>query len=157
MKTEKRIYLIRHAETIFNSNQIDDIDTDLTELGVLQSEGLGLKLKEIEFDYVIISKLKRTQKTFFFSKIKYKQKEISELCREFKINKSDFLEGEDIIFETQAEFLDRIIQFKQYLIGLNYSNIAVFTHSDFIYEYTKTEKQGEGIDLGNAEYKIIYS
>ena len=143
-----KIYLLWHAQSTFNKYKTDDIDCDLTEEGIKQAKKL-----EGYFDHVICSPLKRTMKTLNLSNIKYKSHEINDICREYKIDKCDFMEGEDIVFETKKELEDRIEKFRSYLLSLKKKSILVVTHSDFIFNFTKKIVDGEefGVDAENAE------
>lgn len=62
----KHIYLIRHGESIANTQGIYQgitYDTDLTDLGKKQAQALAERLGKIEIDYIISSPLKRTRQT----------------------------------------------------------------------------------------------
>lgn len=61
-----RIYLIRHAESIANTQGIyqgQSYDSDLSPLGIKQAERLGQRLQNVAFDAMYTSPLKRTAKT----------------------------------------------------------------------------------------------
>ena len=55
---------------------------------------------------------------------------------------------------TRKNF-NKASNFREYLIKLPYKNIAVFTHSDFVYHFTKT-KDLEGIDLDSYDCNTIF-
>ncbi len=60
------MYILRHGETEYNRLgrvQGSGVDTDLNELGKLQANAFYKKYKQIGFDQVITSKLKRTWQT----------------------------------------------------------------------------------------------
>ena len=59
------IYIVRHGETDWNIKGLyqGSKDTELTEVGIAQAEELKEKLKEISFDVVISSPLKRAYDT----------------------------------------------------------------------------------------------
>ncbi|MFC5284956.1 histidine phosphatase family protein [Pedobacter alpinus] len=62
----KRLYIIRHGETDLNKNGIVQgrgIDSDLNETGIAQGEAFYKMYKNISFDKVYTSKLKRTHQT----------------------------------------------------------------------------------------------
>lgn len=146
----KTITLIRHAESQFNQSSTNDIsDCDLTFQGTQQAKKLTLK-----FDLLIISPLKRALDTLQHSNIKYNHIIINHLFREFKINICDFLQTEEIIYETETELLDRIIQSKKYLQSVEYTNIGIITHADFIWYFTSyiinNERYGKWLD--NVEH-----
>lgn len=60
-----KIYIVRHGETICNKNNVyyGALDVPLTELGRSQARQAGEMLKDVIFDRVILSGLKRTQET----------------------------------------------------------------------------------------------
>ncbi|MEL6720284.1 MAG: histidine phosphatase family protein [Bacteroidota bacterium] len=62
----KEIYLIRHGETTFNKLGIvqgSGVDTDLNEIGQKQAAAFYERYKEVPFEVVLTSKLKRTHQT----------------------------------------------------------------------------------------------
>ncbi|MEM8525626.1 MAG: histidine phosphatase family protein [Bacteroidota bacterium] len=62
----KDIYLIRHGETVFNKLGIvqgSGVDTDLNETGQQQANAFYEMYKEVPFEIVLTSKLKRTHQT----------------------------------------------------------------------------------------------
>lgn len=62
----KRIYIIRHGETDFNRRGImqgSSIDTDLSEVGRLQSQAFFEQYRHLAFDAIVTSSLKRTWQT----------------------------------------------------------------------------------------------
>ncbi|NBB27481.1 histidine phosphatase family protein [Cellulophaga sp. BC115SP] len=64
--TKKTIYLIRHGETEFNRQGIvqgSGVDSDLNELGRAQAEAFYQSYKNINFDKVYTSALKRTHQS----------------------------------------------------------------------------------------------
>lgn len=61
-----KIYLVRHGETSYNADgnrYCGKTDVDLTEKGLQQAEILGALLKDVEFEEVYSSPLKRALKT----------------------------------------------------------------------------------------------
>ena len=153
--TKKTVYLIRHGESTFNATNRQDVDCNLTDLGRKQAKKLGERLKDIHFDFVIISPLARAQQTFENSKINHKALETNYLCREYKETKSDFLIGEDFRQETDEELTQRCMNFIEYMKTLDYSLIGVVCHSTFIY-YSLDILLGRGQWLDNADFSIIY-
>lgn len=153
----KKVIFIRHAESYFNILNGIELSGDakkhlincgITENGIIQSKKLDQK-----FDHVISSPLKRTLKTLNNSNIRYSTMEINELFREHRIEICDFFEGEEIQIETIDEIDNRIKKCKEYLKNLNYKEIGIITHSDFIWHFTKYEFNGEqfGKWLANTE------
>lgn len=62
----KRLYIIRHGETDLNKNGIVQgrgIDSDLNETGIKQGQAFYEKYKDINFDKIYTSTLKRTHQT----------------------------------------------------------------------------------------------
>ena len=62
----KTIYLIRHGQTDFNKQGIvqgSGVDTSLNEMGRMQAEAFYQAYKDIPFDKIYISGLKRTKET----------------------------------------------------------------------------------------------
>lgn len=60
-----KIYIVRHGQTICNKNNVyyGALDVSLTDLGRTQARQVGELLKDVAFDRVILSGLKRTQET----------------------------------------------------------------------------------------------
>ena len=62
-----KLYLARHGRTNFNErdlcNSDPNVDVHITSEGVMQSESLAGKLKEIPIDRIYISELRRTRQT----------------------------------------------------------------------------------------------
>ena len=61
-----KIYLIRHGETDFNRQGIvqgSGVDSDLNQLGREQAQAFFEKYKEVQFDALYVSNLKRTHQT----------------------------------------------------------------------------------------------
>ncbi len=62
----KKIYLMRHGETDLNKNGIVQgrgVDSDLNETGIYQGRAFFQKYKDVKFDKVYTSTLKRTHQT----------------------------------------------------------------------------------------------
>jgi probable phosphoglycerate mutase len=61
-----RVYLIRHAQSEGNTGEdLTTGDPDLTDVGRLQAERLGRRMKEARLDRIYASPLRRTQETAF--------------------------------------------------------------------------------------------
>ncbi|MDA9554863.1 histidine phosphatase family protein [Pelobium sp.] len=63
---KKRLYIIRHGETNLNKNGIVQgrgVDSDLNETGIAQGEAFYNRYKDIPFDKIYTSTLKRTHQT----------------------------------------------------------------------------------------------
>ncbi len=64
--TEKYFYIVRHGETEFNRLSIvqgSGVDTDLNEKGIAQSKQFFAQYKNIPFDKIYTSALKRSQQS----------------------------------------------------------------------------------------------
>lgn len=62
----KKIYLIRHGQTDYNQRGIvqgSGVDTDLNERGRAQADAFFRKYREVPFDKIYTSALKRSQQT----------------------------------------------------------------------------------------------
>jgi probable phosphoglycerate mutase len=59
------IYYVRHGQTDFNLKKImyGKIDADLNPTGIKQAKATGLMLKDMHFDVIYCSDLKRAQQT----------------------------------------------------------------------------------------------
>jgi broad specificity phosphatase PhoE len=158
----KTIYLIRHAESEFNlahdQGLCDDRkDSDLTSTGEDQAKQLGKDLSEIQFDLILVSPLKRAQRTYELSNLHGDKYLISNLIREYRTDPCDFLDTEPIVLETQTEIQTRIDQIKDYLQSCSGQMIALVSHADLIWHLTAEDHDGEtyGEWLANADYTII--
>jgi broad specificity phosphatase PhoE len=156
------ISIVRHMESEFNKTNIDNINCGITEKGKDDAKKLSG-----HYDLVLVSPLKRCQETLQYSNITYDQKIIVDLLREYKVNRCDFLENEEIIFEIEKEIIMRINEFKTLLRGIfegivegikikgNYKDIKilVISHGDFIWYLTSEIEAGErfGQWLENGE------
>jgi probable phosphoglycerate mutase len=62
-----KIYLARHGRTNYNDLEIcnadPSVDVHLTDVGIEQAQGLANTLKDIPFDRIFVSELKRTLQT----------------------------------------------------------------------------------------------
>lgn len=62
-----KLYLVRHGRTNYNDlrlcNADPTVDVHLTSVGIEQAEVLADKLKQVHFDHIFTSELKRTQQT----------------------------------------------------------------------------------------------
>jgi broad specificity phosphatase PhoE len=149
------IYFLRHAESTFNVNPLDDfIDCLLTPNGIQQS----IDLNNSHYSLIICSPLRRCIDTLKYSKITFDQFEINDLFREIRTGcKSDLLNENEMIFiENEEQIKQRIDQINSYLLDkkqLNISNILIITHADLVWNLTAHQINGElfGTWLNNAE------
>ena len=149
-----QITLIRHAESEFNVNPVQDpklTNCDITEKGMSQSANLTFS-----FDLLILTPLKRTQRTYIYSNIKARKLDILSLFREYKKDVCDFLVGEEMIKETEEEIISRVRKAIAHLRIQKDKNIGVIGHGDFIWYFMK-ELTGKTTHkrLGNCEYVTI--
>jgi broad specificity phosphatase PhoE len=106
----KKIYIIRHGETDFNRMNIvqgNGVDTDLNEMGLNQGFLFYNKYKNISFDKIYVSGLKRTQQTiqhFINDGIPYeKLHELNEISwGEYEGKAQDFKEREFYQYAVNA-------------------------------------------------------
>lgn len=131
---EKRIILIRHAESEYNASGLEERNSKITEYGKKCSIYLDFNV-----DLVVCSTLCRARETLDNSKIKYKNILFTELCREFlNGNPVNYYNGEEIVSESTTELENRVDSFKELLVELQekYNRIAVITHHDFLEKMT---------------------
>jgi len=112
MLSEKNIFIARHAETIFNKEQIvqgQSLDGDLSDEGYKQADIFYLTFKDFHFDKIYISGLKRTcnsVKRFIDSNVPYEtMQELNE------INWGE-IEGAKLENETKNKYLSVIQKWK---------------------------------------------
>lgn len=129
----KRIDVLRHGQSRFNSMKNNELDSELTEYGKYQAKNLlG------EYDLIICSSLKRCTETLKLSKIKYNKLIITNICRSYRDdcvnNLCDFKEGEKLENETKDQLLERIKIFKQLLKQehTEYNKILIISHATYI-------------------------
>lgn len=146
------IYFLRHGESKYNANPLDDIiDCPLTSYGIEQS----IKIKSCfesypkHYSLIICSPLRRCIDTIKLSGITFDEFEINNLFREINSgSKCDLLyENEPFLIENEQDIKERIIYINNYLIekkSLNkYSTILIVTHADLIWYLTSYEINGE--------------
>lgn len=140
----RQITFIRHAQSEWVLGQHTyefPIDCDLTEIGTQQAG-----LLDLTFDVLIISPLKRSLKTFEFSKIKYNTIIKSELLKE-KIKNLACPEDEQSYFKRVNEAIELIN-------GIDSYNIGIISHKTIIHDIL--EKYGHpDIFLDNAKYYTL--
>ena len=126
------IRLIRHGQSYANIGEAQ-CDACLTSTGREQAKRLTGK-----YDLIIVSPMRRTKETFFYSDVRGGKVITSELCREMKQGISDLLLFEDEIFDDEHTFDNRMGKLIIHLHDLSkqYKNIAVFTHGHVIKHIT---------------------
>lgn len=110
--TAKQIYLIRHAQTIFNAEQIlqgQQYDSELSNLGIIQADTFYSNFKNIPLDKIYVSGLKRSflsVKKFIESNIPY------EIINELNEINWGIMEGNKLIDETKEKYFQTITAWK---------------------------------------------
>ena len=102
------IYVLRHAETEYNSKGIiqgSEVDSDINTTGINQSDKFYDKYKKVQFDKVFVSNLKRTyqtvQKFIEINNIPFeKLKEFNEISWGINQGKNDDLKDYKILVGT---------------------------------------------------------
>lgn len=145
-----KIYLVRHGETVFNTMGVLQgwNNSDLTEKGINAAKELGEKLKNVNFDKVFSSDLKRAADTARL--IAKREPETSELLREIdmgdwsgqhidKVIENDYETYYNFCVnahlykkegaESYTDFLSRLNKFiESKLTGKDYKNVLITTH-----------------------------
>ena len=160
------IYLVRHGQTDWNiegRNQ-GHTDIELNSAGIEQAAQLAQQLKNIDFDYVFSSPLKRAAKTariIHSGEIIYDSRIIERYNGELegRTNTSDlidFSDPNDIRYgvEPLLIFRKRITDFWDEIIS-NYvdKNILIVTHAGVVI-YSQAYFKGEPEDGNYRNYKI---
>ena len=126
------IYLLRHAESLFNIGESDERDIELSINGISQA-----KLLTGYYDIIICSPLRRCLDTLNYSKITFDTLIIEPLVREQIVENSDLMVNEIRGFETEFELLERIDMFKNKLnLMPNDKKILIIGHSDYFWHLT---------------------
>jgi len=131
---EKRIILIRHAESDWNASGSMERNCKITEYGKNCSKYL-----DFDVDLVVCSTLRRARETLDNSGIKYKNILFTELCREYlDDNPVNYYNNEEIVPESITDLENRVDSFKELLSELQekYNRIAVITHYIFLEKMT---------------------
>ncbi|MCH5138644.1 alpha-ribazole phosphatase [Clostridiaceae bacterium UIB06] len=150
------LYFVRHGETEHNKNQCyyGSIDVDITGKGVLQAQKGSEKLKNINFNKVYVSELKRAEQT---ANILMEGRQV-ELIKDKRINEINFgaFEGKSHKEikefysdewklwcddwkgftppegECYIQFYDRIKSFMDDILKLDEDNVLIVTHGGVI-------------------------
>ena len=78
-----KVYIVRHGEVPHNAlKQYNSADEDLNEIGVLQTNALKEKIKELDYDIVISSPLIRARHTASIINVHNKEVIIDERIKE---------------------------------------------------------------------------
>ncbi len=145
-----KVFFVRHGQTNYNvldlCNNDPSKDVHLTDLGKQQAEKVGDKIKNIDFDLVIISELPRTKETASIiakdhrvefkidsrindRKTGFDSKPVSDF---FKALESDIFNLKFNNGESFQEEKERVYSFLEELKSLNYKNILVVTHNEIL-------------------------
>ena len=143
------IYFIRHgeSETNLNIRLTGWYDTPLTEKGIEDAKKAGEFLKNVHFDKVFTSDLKRAKKTADIALPGYSYEE-TKLLREINVGSLSNTPHSDISKETKKitakigysdfggesrdDFISRISLFMKQLENSNYNTVAVFCHAGWM-------------------------
>lgn len=148
VKETKEITFIRHAQSLFNVGKSrHQRDCGITLGGELASRSIKGTV-----DCVVLSPLRRAIQTYALSEVKCGRVIVSNLFREHKNGTvSNYLSKEDIDLESEDELKQRIEIAIQFLRSLPYKQIAVFTHHDFMVEFTKKINKGKPVYMRNCD------
>lgn len=140
-----KVYIVRHGQTTTNSLDYHSLeDDDLTELGIKQAEELREKIKNMSFDVIICSPLKRTKHTANIINVNnqniiYDERiierspgSLSGKSRE-KENREEYWNYYTNIqygtSETIKLFFERVYSFLDELKTKDYKNVLIVAHS----------------------------
>lgn len=163
------IYIVRHGQTYWNVERRCQgrTDTELNEAGIKQAEKIREQLKDVKFDKVFSSPLKRAYKTAQIicnNEQIIKDDRLVERCNgelEGKLESEweympDFTNPNDTSFGIEALqiFKGRIADFFNYIIK-NYKekNILIVTHGG-VSIYARCYFEGEPEDGNYKNYKL---
>ena len=140
-----KVYIVRHGQVLHNAlNQYNEIDDDLTELGINQALELRDKIKNIEFDTIISSPLIRTKHTAeiinsnnkeIFFDVRLKERSCGSLSGQpLEItNREEYWNYYTTIqygtSENIQDFFQRVYNFLDDLKTKKYDNVLVVAHS----------------------------
>lgn len=142
----KKIYFVRHGQTDYNLNEIIQgaIDIELNETGIKQAYEAKEKLKNIQFDRIYSSPLKRARKTAeIISENNNVKVEVDDRLKEisFGINDGNKYGSYDYIgfwnynnphlypgAENVRDFVKRVGEFLDTLKDVDAENILLVSH-----------------------------
>lgn len=162
------IYIVRHGQTDWNleGRYQGRIDIELNETGIKQAESINEKLKDVKFDKVFSSPLKRAYKTaqiIYNDKIIVDERLIERCNGELEgklkkdcvdmVNFADFNETR-LGIEPLKIFRKRILNFFEEISRkYNGENILIVTHAG-VSIYAKCYFEGEPKDNDYNKYKL---
>ena len=140
-----KVFIVRHGQVLHNViKQYSTIDEDLTDVGIKQAEELKDKIKNVEFDIIICSPLKRAKQTAKIINIKNKKIIYDDRIKERNCGN---LSGKPIEFTNREEywnynskiqygtsenmksFFNRVFNFLDDLKDKDYNNVLIVAHS----------------------------
>ena len=142
---------LRHATSVFNENGTTIKDPGLSKNGIEMAKNL-----KGNYDYILVSCMRRTSDTYAYSLIEGDIVEYSTLCREYIGDEDHYnsmvnlMKNEKSLFESNDEFMIRMNILKEYIIskGNIYDKILIITHYDVIKALTdKGVKNGVFVGL----------
>jgi broad specificity phosphatase PhoE len=138
----------------YHANNVYDVE--LSDVGHLQCQNLAdhMATLRIENPLIIVSPLKRAKQTATYISNAFAAINtavdiiVTDLCREHRDCKANFLDNEPVVYETEESFVSRLNSFMNLLNLYLGRNIIVVSHHGFIKRYT-------GHGLRNACYVSI--
>lgn len=149
--------LLRHCQSVFNKDpKSTELDCPLTPKGIQDASQLSGT-----YDIIVHSPLKRAIQTLTHSHMQATDSIIeTSLVKERKTDMCDFLEGEEQIYETEEQLMERINMFSKWIhdrcttgVEKEKKSVLVITHADFIFYLPSSMSKGErfGTWLDNGE------
>lgn len=141
------IYVVRHGQTEENlkGTYYGTLDCNLTELGVKQSKVLGERLKNIKFDKVYCSDLKRARETLKYINV------INDVVIDERIRERNFGVFEGKTFkEIEKEFEEECIAWNE-----NWKGFKPEGGESFIDSYLRVETFMENLKAETGENILI--
>lgn len=140
-----KIYIVRHGQVPHNAlKQYNTTDEDLTDFGIKQAEELRDKIKDMKFDIIICSPLKRAKHTADIininnQKIIYDDRIKERSCGNLSgkplevTNREEYWNYNTTIKYGTSEdiklFFDRVYNFLNELKTKDYENVLIVAHS----------------------------
>jgi phosphohistidine phosphatase SixA len=131
---EKRIIVLRHADSEFVDNGSNERNSKLTEQGRNSCPCLNF-----DVDLVICSSLRRARETLDNSNIVYKDVIFTDICREYLDESSvNYYNGEEIRLESEEDLERRVDEFREMVNELmnTCDSICIITHYVFLKKMT---------------------
>lgn len=172
-----KVYIVRHGEVPHNALKIyNNENEDLNENGVIQSETLKSKIKDLEYDMIISSPLIRAKHTAEIINVKNKDILIDNRLEE---RNPGNLNGKPISYtnreeywnfnskvqygtsENMKEFFKRVYNFLDELKARDYECVLIVAHSGVskaFSGYFEGIQDGKFLNRGlkNCEIKMYY-